>query len=247
MIRRPPRSTQSRSSAASDVYKRQGAEGAEGHVYAGRIAFDIDRVDPSTVPQTRTKVMLIVGDPSRAFDLSRIPNQGVGLARAEFIITNHIGIHPMALVRYPNVKDPQVAKEIAARIGSEDARAFFVRRFSEGIARIAAAFYPKPVIVRTSDFKTNEYAQLLGGQEFEPAEENPMIGFRGASRYYDARYAEGFALECAALLRARRDLGLANIKVMIPFCRTVEEGKQVIAVMASNGLRQGEEGLEVYA
>ncbi len=223
------------------------AEGAEGHVYAGRIPFEIDCVDASTVPQTRTKMMLIVGDPGRAFDLSRIPNQGVGLARAEFIITSHIGIHPMALARYPNVKDPQVAREIAARIGSEDARAFFIRRLSEGIGRIAAAFSPNPVIVRTSDFKTNEYAQLLGGQEFEPAEENPMIGFRGASRYYDARYADGFALECAALLRARRDMGLTNIKVMIPFCRTVEEGRRVIAAMASNGLRQGEEGLEVYA
>ena len=223
------------------------AEGAEGHVYAGRMPFAIDHLDASRVPQTRTKVMLIVGDPSRAFDLSRIPNQGVGLARAEFIITSHIGIHPMALVRYPHVKDPQVAKKIAEKIGSEDARAFFVRRFSEGIARIAAAFYPKPAIVRTSDFKTNEYAQLLGGQEFEPGEENPMIGFRGASRYYDARYAEGFALECEALLRARRDLGLTNIKVMIPFCRTVAEGKRVIASMASHGLRQGEDGLEIYA
>lgn len=223
------------------------AEGAEGHVYAGRIPFTIDRLDASRVPETHTKVMLIVGDPSRAFDLSRIPNQGVGLARAEFIITNHIGIHPMALARYPNIKDPQVAKEIAARIGSEDARAFFVRRLSEGIARIAAAFYPKPVIVRTSDFKTNEYAQLLGGQEFEPAEENPMIGFRGASRYYDTRYADGFALECQALLRARREMGLTNIKVMIPFCRTVDEGKRVIAALAANGLVQGVEGLEIYA
>ena len=124
---------------------------------------------------------------------------------------------------------------------------FFIRRFSEGVARIAAAFYPKPVIVRTSDFKTNEYAQLIGGREFEPTEENPMLGFRGASRYYDARYADGFALECAALLRARRELGLTNIKVMIPFCRTVDEGKRVIAAMAANGLRQGEDGLEIYA
>jgi len=191
--------------------------------------------------------MLIVGDPSRAFDLSRIPNAGVGLARAEFIITNHIGIHPMALARYPQLTDPQTVSAIAGRIGCEEAREFFVRRFSEGIARIAAAFYPKPVIVRTSDFKTNEYAQLLGGQEFEPREENPMIGFRGASRYYDARYADGFALECAALLRARNELGLTNIKVMIPFCRTVDEGRRVIAAMAANGLRQHENGLEVYA
>jgi pyruvate,water dikinase len=191
--------------------------------------------------------MLIVGDPSRAFALSAIPNAGVGLARTEFIVTHHIGIHPMALARYPGLKDPRAVQEIAARIGAEDAREFFLRRFSEGVARIAAAFYPKPVIVRTSDFKTNEYAQLLGGGEFEPDEENPMIGFRGASRYYDGRYAEGFALECAALLRARRDLGLTNIKVMIPFCRTVAEGRRVLEAMAAHGLRQGEDGLEVYA
>jgi pyruvate,water dikinase len=153
----------------------------------------------------------------------------------------------MALARYPQLKDPQAVKAIAEKIGAEDARDFFVRRFSEGVARLAAAFYPKPVIVRTSDFKTNEYAQLLGGREFEPGEENPMIGFRGASRYYDARYSDGFALECAALLRARRDLGLTNIKVMIPFCRTVDEGRRVLAAMAANGLRQGEDGLDVYA
>ncbi len=223
------------------------AEGAEGHVYAGRVPFQVDRVDVSTVPDTHTKVMLIVGDPSRAFDLSRIPNQGVGLARAEFIITDHIGIHPMALVRYPHLNDPAVVSAIGARIGREDARSFFVNRFSEGIARIAAAFYPKPVIVRMSDFKTNEYARLLGGQAYEPAEENPMIGFRGASRYYDDRYAEGFALECAALRRVRADLGLTNVKVMIPFCRTVDEGKRVVAAMAANGLRQGDDGLEIYA
>jgi pyruvate,water dikinase len=171
----------------------------------------------------------------------------VGLARTEFIVTNHIGIHPMALARYPKLKDGQAVREITARIGDEDPREFFIRRFSEGIARIAAAFHPKPVIVRTSDFKTNEYARLLGGSEFEPAEENPMLGFRGASRYYDERYADGFALECAALRRVRRDLGLKNVKVMIPFCRTVAEGKRVIAAMAQQGLKQGEAGLEIYA
>jgi pyruvate,water dikinase len=223
------------------------AEGAEGHVYAGAIPFAVERIDAANLPTTRTKVMLIIGDPSRAFQLSVIPNAGVGLARTEFIVTNHIGIHPMALARYPRLKDSQAVQAIAEKIGAEDAREFFVRRFSEGIARLAAAFYPKPVIVRTSDFKTNEYAQLLGGREFEPGEENPMIGFRGASRYYDARYSDGFALECAALLRARRDLGLTNIKVMIPFCRTVDEGRRVLAAMAANGLRQGEDGLEVYA
>jgi pyruvate,water dikinase len=153
----------------------------------------------------------------------------------------------MALAHYPHLKDTDAVKHIAAKIGPEDARDFFVRRFSEGVAHIAAAFYPRPVIVRTSDFKTNEYAQLLGGREFEPDEENPMLGFRGASRYDDPRYADGFALECAALLRARRDLGLTNIKVMIPFCRTVEEGRRVLAAMAAHGLKQGEDGLEVYA
>lgn len=223
------------------------AQGAEGHVYAGAVPFEIARIDAAGVPQTRTNMMLIVGDPSQAFALSAIPNAGVGLARTEFIVTNHIGMHPMALARFPHLKDAQVVKEIAAKIGGEDARDFFVRRFSEGAARIAAAFYPKPVIVRTSDFKTNEYACLLGGREFEPQEENPMIGFRGASRYADPRYADGFALECAALLRARRELGLTNIKIMIPFCRTVDEGRRVLDMMARNGLRQGDDGLEVYA
>jgi len=190
--------------------------------------------------------MLTIGDPARAFQTSFIPNDGVGLARTEFIVTNHIGIHPMALARYPNLKDAEVVQEIAARIGAEDPREFFIRRFSEGVARIAAAFYPKPVIVRTSDFKTNEYASLVGGKEFEPEEENPMLGFRGASRYYDPRYAAGFALECAALLRARKEMGLTNIKIMIPFVRTVEEAKRVIEVMAQHGLKQTD-GLEIYA
>jgi pyruvate,water dikinase len=152
----------------------------------------------------------------------------------------------MALAHYPKLNDANAVKQIAARIGNEDPREFFIRRFSEGVGRIAAAFYPKPVIVRTSDFKTNEYARLMGGAEFEPAEENPMLGFRGASRYYDERYAEGFALECAGLLRARRDMGLTNIKLMIPFCRTVEEAQQVIKVMGQNGLKRGELGLQVY-
>lgn len=221
------------------------AEGPQGHVYGGRIGFEVQSVDASAVPKTRTQVMLTVGDPARAFQLSFIPNDGVGLARTEFIITNHIGVHPMALALYPKLKDAQAIKEIALRIGDEDPREFFVRRFSEGVGRIAAAFYPKPVIVRTSDFKTNEYARLLGGGEFEPAEENPMLGFRGASRYYDARYAEGFALECAALLRVRKDMGLTNLKIMIPFCRTVAEATKVIEVMAQHGLKQGD-GLEIY-
>jgi len=223
------------------------SEGPEGNVYPGRVLFELEKIDASAVPQTRTQVMLTVGDPSQAFKLFLLPNSGVGLARTEFIVTNHIGVHPMALARYPNLKDQDAVKQIAARIGNEDPREYFVRRFSEGVGRIAAAFYPKPVIVRTSDFKTNEYARLLGGNEFEPQEENPMLGFRGASRYYDPRYADGFALECAALLRVRKDMGLTNVKIMIPFCRTVEEGKRVIAVMAQHGLKQGDDGLEIYA
>jgi len=223
------------------------SEGSDGHVYAGRIPFNVDRIIASVIPQTRTRVMLNVGDPDKALSLTVIPNAGVGLARIEFIIANHIGIHPMALVRFPRLKDVYATAEIGARIGDEDPREFFIRRLAEGMGRIAAAFYPKPVIVRTSDFKTNEYAQLLGGREFEPDEENPMIGFRGASRYYDKRYAEGFALECAAILRVRRDMGLTNLKVMIPFCRTLTEARQVIDAMSANNLRQGEEGLEIYA
>ncbi|HKO97607.1 MAG TPA: phosphoenolpyruvate synthase [Pyrinomonadaceae bacterium] len=223
------------------------SEGPEGHVYSGSLNFEVEKVDAARVPPARTQVMLTVGDPAQALKMSFIPNDGVGLARTEFIITNLIGVHPMALARYPNLKDQNAVREIAARIGDEDPREFFVRRFSEGVGRIAAAFFPKPVIVRTSDFKTNEYAELLGGREFEPHEENPMLGFRGASRYYDPRYADGFALECAALLRVRKDMGLTNVKIMIPFCRTVEEGKRVIEVMGQQGLKQGDDGLEIYA
>lgn len=223
------------------------SEGSEGHVYDGRLPFEIEHVEATKLRKTHTKVMLIVGDPAQAFHLAAIPNEGVGLARIEFIVTNHIGIHPMALAQYPNLKDLKAVNEIHNRIAGEDPHEFFIRRLSEGVARIAAAFYPKPVIVRMSDFKTNEYARLLGGAEFEPKEENPMIGFRGASRYYDTRYSRGFALECAALARVRNSMGLTNVKVMIPFCRTLEEAKKVIDEMARNGLRQDENGLEVYA
>jgi pyruvate,water dikinase len=223
------------------------AEGEVGSVYAGEIDYRVERIDASHVPQTRTRVMLNVGDPEKALALAAIPNSGVGLARIEFIVANHIGIHPMALVRYPRLADPAAVEEIRARLGGEEPAEFFIRRMAEGVGRIAAAFHPNPVIVRTSDFKTNEYARLLGGAEFEPQEENPMLGFRGASRYYDPRYAEGFALECAALRRVRTEMGFRNVKVMIPFCRTVEEARKVLAVMAEQGLRQGEEGLEIYA
>ena len=222
------------------------SEGPEGHVYGERVAFQIEKIAAEAIPRTRTEIMLTIGDPARAFQMSFIPNDGVGLARTEFIVTNHIGIHPMALARYPNLKDSQVVQEISSRIGNQEPREFFISRFSEGVARIAAAFYPKQVIVRTSDFKTNEYARLVGGPEFEPVEENPMLGFRGASRYYDPRYADGFALECAALRRVRKDMGLTNVTIMIPFCRTVTEAKQVIAVMAQHGLKQGDDGLEIY-
>lgn len=222
------------------------SEGSEGHVYQGRLSFDIEKIKSDSIPRTRTKVMLNIGDPAQAFHLTEIPNDGVGLARIEFIVS-HIGIHPMALARYPNLNDRHAVNEIAAKIGSEDPREFFISRLSEGVARIASAFYPKSVIVRTSDFKTNEYAQLLGGAEFEPKEDNPMLGFRGASRYYDPHYSPGFELECAALSRVRNKMGLKNVKVMIPFCRTLDEARQVIEIMSKNGLEQGKEGLEVYA
>lgn len=223
------------------------AEGAQGNVYEGHIDFSVERRVVTNEGRPRTQVMMNVGDPDHAFALASLPNDGVGLARLEFIINNHIGIHPMALVRYPKLKRAEDVREIERRIHEEDPQDFFVRNLSEGIGRIAAAFYPKPVIVRMSDFKSNEYAMLIGGQEFEPVEENPMLGFRGASRYYDERYREGFRLECLALRRVREEMGLTNVKAMIPFCRTVEEGERVIKLMQDHGLRQGERGLEIYA
>ena len=223
------------------------AEGTEGRVYPGKLEFEIERVDFSSVPQTKTKVMFNVADPEQAFTLSMMPNDGVGLVRIEFIIANHIGVHPMALVKYPNLQDKKAVAKIAAILTGSDPREFFVSRLAEGVGKIAAAFYPKPVIVRMSDFKTNEYARLLGGAEFEPAEENPMLGWRGASRYTDERYRDGFALECAALKRVRDAMGLVNVKAMIPFCRTVGEAGKVVAEMAKNGLRQGDNDLEIYA
>ena len=223
------------------------AEGERGNIYYGKIDFKVEKQKITDKVRPQTQVMMNVGDPDHAFAVSRLPNDGVGLARLEFIINNHIGIHPMALVNYPNLKKQADIDTIASRIFEEDPKEFFVRSLAEGIGRIAAAFYPKPVIVRMSDFKSNEYAMLIGGKEFEPVEENPMIGFRGASRYYDDRYKAGFRLECQAVQRAREDMGLTNIKPMIPFCRTVEEGKKVIALMAEHGLKQGENDLEIYA
>jgi pyruvate,water dikinase len=223
------------------------AEGERGNIYEGLIDFAVERRAVAGSDRPRTQVMMNVGDPDHAFALASLPNDGVGLARLEFIINNHIGIHPMALVRYPQLERAEDVSEIERRIGEEDPREFFVRRLSEGIARIAAAFYPKPVIVRMSDFKSNEYARLIGGREFEPVEENPMLGFRGASRYYDERYREGFRLECAALYRVREEMGLINVKAMIPFCRTVEEAERVVSLMADYGVKRGDSELEIYA
>ena len=223
------------------------AEGDRGNIYYGKVDFTIDRHEITDSERPKTQVMMNVGDPDHAFSVSRLPNDGVGLARLEFIINNHIGIHPMALVNYPNLRNRKDVETISERILEEDPKEFFVRSLSEGIGRIAAAFYPKPVIVRMSDFKSNEYARLIGGLEFEPIEENPMLGFRGASRYYDDRYKAGFKLECLAMQRVREDMGLVNVKAMIPFCRTVEEGEKVIALMAEYGLKQGENDLEIYA
>jgi pyruvate,water dikinase len=223
------------------------AEGDVGFVYAGRLPFDIQVTDLRTLARPRTKIMMNVGNPEIAMSLSRLPNDGVGLAREEFIISSYIKVHPLALTRFAQITDPQVRQEIdRLTAGYADKPQFFVDRLAQGAAMIAAAFYPKDVILRLSDFKTNEYANLVGGKAFEPVEENPMIGFRGASRYYNPRYVEGFALECRAVQKVREEMGLKNLKVMIPFCRTVEEGRRVQAEMAKNGLRRGDDGLEIY-
>ena len=223
------------------------AEGDVGKVFRGALPFEVHRVDLDEVRRPHTKIMINLGNPALAFETSFIPNDGVGLARMEFIITDHIRAHPMALVHLDRVTDAQERKALEALTAHYARPAdFFVEKLSEGIGTIAAAFYPKPVIVRMSDFKTNEYASLLGGRSFEPTEPNPMLGFRGASRYAHPAYAEGFALECAALRRVRGQMGLTNVTVMIPFCRRVEEGERVLRAMAEHGLRRGENGLEVY-
>lgn len=223
------------------------AEGYEGIIYDGILPFHIERLSLRELKRPRTKIMMNLGNPEEAFSLSMIPNDGVGLARMEFIINSYIKIHPMALIHPEQITDDTVKKEIEdLTSGYPDREKYFVEKLSQGIGTIAAAFYPKPVIVRLSDFKTNEYSTLIGGKYFEPGEENPMIGFRGASRYYDDKYREGFALECGALKRVREDMGLANLIIMVPFCRRVEEGEKVLEEMAKNGLRRGERGLEVY-
>jgi len=223
-------------------------EGKEGYVYAGKLAFNETTIDFSKIKKpSSVEVMLILGDPEKAFQLSFYPNDGVGLMRLEFIITHGVRVHPMALVKFADLKDTAAKKEIEEITRHyPDKQQYFVDQLSQAVATIAAAFYPKDVIVRMSDFKTNEYANLVGGKEFEPVEENPMIGFRGASRYYHELYKDGFKLECEAMLKVRDDMGLTNVKLMIPFCRTLEEGRKVIDIMRENGLKQGVNGLEIY-
>jgi pyruvate,water dikinase len=223
------------------------AEGEEGHVYDGILAFEIKEVTLDELPRTRTQILMNVGNPEDAFSLASLPNDGVGLARLEFIIANHIQAHPLALIHFDTLKDAEAKAKLAVLTALyEDKPRFFVDKLAQGTATIAAAFYPRPVVVRLSDFKTNEYANLLGGAEFEPKEQNPMIGWRGASRYYDENYRDGFALECQAMKMVRDEMGLTNVILMIPFCRTPKEGRDVLAEMAKHGIERGRNGLEVY-
>ena len=223
------------------------ADGEAGNVYQGKLPFAVTRVPLKSVPRPRTRIMVNLGNPELAFHTAMLPNDGVGLARMEFIISEHIGVHPMALAEPERVASKNVRHAIARLVRHyPEPTDFFIERLSEGIGTIAAAFYPKPVIVRLSDFKTNEYASLIGGASFEPKEANPMLGFRGAARYAHPAYAAGFALECAALRRVRDEMGLTNLRVMVPFCRRAAEARQVIAAMARHGLERGKNGLEIY-
>ena len=223
------------------------AEGEVGKVYRGKLKFEINKVDLKKLKRPKTQIMMNVGNPDQAFEFSFIPNDGVGLAREEFIISSYIKIHPLALLHFDKLKNKKVKDTInELTYAYKNKVDFFVEKLAQGVAMIGAAFYPKPVIVRMSDFKSNEYANLIGGKEFEPHEENPMIGWRGASRYYTGNYREAFGLECMAMKKARDDMGLSNIKLMIPFCRTVEEGKDVIAEMKKYRLIRGKNGLEIY-
>ncbi len=223
------------------------AEGEDGKVYEGRLAFEVREVDPETLPKPeRTRILLNVGNPELAFKLAQYPVDGVGLARMEFIFASWIRVHPLALTRYDRlpIRVKRQVDELTRGYPSKEE--YFIDKLSQGIAVIAAAFYPREVILRFSDFKTNEYAHLLGGELFEPREENPMLGWRGASRYYHPDYKEGFLLELAAVKRVRETFGLTNLKVMVPFCRTPEEGQRVLEVMKEGGLEPGKGGLEVY-
>ncbi|MCK4997667.1 phosphoenolpyruvate synthase [Candidatus Pacearchaeota archaeon] len=223
------------------------AEGEKGFVYDGICKFTIEKHNLGKVPKTKTKIMMNIGTPEQAFEQSFIPNDGVGLAREEFIINSHIRVHPNALINFNTLKDKAVKAKISEITkGYTDKKQFFVDKLAEGIGMLGAAFYPKDVIVRMSDFKSNEYRNLIGGEEYEPTEDNPMIGWRGASRYYKEGYRAAFELECEAIKKVRNTFGLKNIKVMIPFCRTIEEGKKVQAIMAKKGLKRKTDGLEIY-
>jgi len=223
------------------------AEGEVGFVYDGQLPFKVEKSDIGSLKRPKTKIMLNIAEPDLAFLSSFLPNEGVGLARLEFIINNYIKIHPLALINFRQLKDQRAKAKIAQlTVGHKNKSQYFVDRLAQGIAMIAAAFYPKDVILRLSDFKTNEYANLIGGREYEPEEANPMIGFRGASRYYSPLFLPAFRLECQAIRKVRETMGLKNLKVMVPFCRTVEEGKKVQAIMAENGLKRGQDGLEIY-
>lgn len=223
------------------------AEGERGFVYEGKLPFRVKKTNLKKLKRPHTKIMMNVGDPESAFAASFIPNDGVGLAREEFIITSYIKVHPLALLEFNKVTDAAVRNQIEEMTaGYKSKSEFYIQKLAEGVARISAAFYPKDVIMRFSDFKSNEYANLVGGKYFEPVEDNPMIGWRGASRYYDEKFEKAFALECEAIRRVREEMGLTNLKVMIPFCRTIEEGKNVQAVMKKYGLARGKNKLDVY-
>ena len=221
------------------------AEGDTGHIYDGLLETEISEVQRGVLPEIKTKIMMNVGNPQLAFDFAQLPNAGVGLARLEFIINNNIGVHPKAILDYPAIDaDLKKAVESVAR-GHASPRAFYVDKVTEGVASIAAAFWPKPVIVRLSDFKSNEYRKLIGGSRYEPEEENPMLGFRGAARYVSEDFGQAFAMECEALKRVRGEMGLTNVQIMVPFVRTLGQAEKVTNLLASQGLRRGEEGLKV--
>lgn len=223
------------------------AEGKIGYIYEGELPYEKEEIDFSSIKMPETEMKMILADPEKAFQLSFYPNNGVGLLRMEFIITHKIKIHPMALIKFNTIENSAIRKEIEEITKNySDKQDYFIDQLAQGIATITAAFYPKEVIVRTSDFKTNEYSNLIGGKQFEPQEENPMLGFRGASRYYNDLYKEGFGLECKAIKKVREEMGLTNLKVMIPFCRTPKEGEKVLQIMAQNGLKKGQNGLEIY-
>ena len=224
-----------------------GGGGDEGKVYEGILNFVVDRTDVKDLPRPKTKIMMNIGSPEHAFSYSQIPNDGVGLAREEFIIDSHIKIHPLALLRFNEIKDKAVRAEInKITKGYEDKAEYFIDKLAEGVSIIGAAFYPNDVIIRFSDFRTNEYAELIGGKQFEPEERNPMIGWRGASRYYSEQFRPAFELECRALKRVRDEMGITNIKAMDPFCRDLEEARKVLEIMEQNGLKRGENGFEAY-